>query len=488
MSFLGLDLGTSGLRALVIDAEGAALASAERGFRTVSPMPGWSEQDPALWLDALDGVMSELRATCPAFTALRGIAVAGHMHGATVLDAAGSVIRPCILWNDTRSAEQAARLDADPDMRAISGNICFPGFTAPKLEWLRENEPDVHAGIAKVLLPAGYVTSHLTGEPVADLSDSAGTGWLDLRARRWSQRLLSAGGMRGDQMPRLVEGCAVAGHLRRDLAQRWGLPDGVIVAGGAGDNAAAACGIGALSEGRGFVSLGTSGVVLVARDGCRPAPDSAVHSFCHAVPDRWYQMGVMLAATDSLNWLSRITGREPAALTAALGERVRPPGRVRFFPYLAGERTPHNDADIRGALINLSTRTDNADLTHAVLEGVCFGLRDSFDALATTGPRPERLFAIGGGARSDYWLDLLATILQIPLIRPDGAEFGAAMGAARLACVAATGARPDEIMAPPATGTVHEPDAELAARFDDAYRGFRARFSALRAIQQPPME
>ena len=319
MAYLGIDLGTSGLRALLVDADGVPLASAERHYDIAHPHPGWSEQDPADWIDALDGAVEELRANCPEFTGLRGIGVAGHMHGATLLDASDAVLRPCILWNDTRSHAEAARLDSTDGVRALSGNIVFPGFTAPKLEWVRAHEPEVFERVAKVLLPAAYLNLYLTGDHVADMSDSAGTSWLDVGARDWSDRLLDAGHMRRDQMPRLVEGAAEAGRLREALCSKWGLKGPVSVAGGAGDNAAAACGIGALAEGDGFVSLGTSGVLLAARDGYRPAPETALHTFCHAVPGQWYQMGVMLSATDSLNWLARIAGCKPADLTTGLG-------------------------------------------------------------------------------------------------------------------------------------------------------------------------
>ena len=483
MSYLGIDLGTSGLRALLVDEAGRPIGSAERAYAAAHPRPGWSEQDPADWIAALDGAGEELRHAHPAFAELAGIGVAGHMHGATLLDADDRVIRPCILWNDSRAHEEAARLDAVEGMRALSGNIVFPGFTAPKLEWLRAHEPENHARVAKVLLPAAYLNLHLTGEHVADMSDSAGTSWLDVGARDWSERLLDAGNMRRDQMPRLVEGCAPAGTLRAELAARWGLSGRVVVAGGAGDNAAAACGMGALGEGQGFVSLGTSGVLLAARDGYSPAPETALHTFCHAVPGRWYQMGVMLSATDSLNWLSSIAGARPAELTAGLGEEILAPGRVRFLPYLSGERTPHNDAAIRGSFTGLGTDTTRDDMTRAVLEGVAFGLRDSHEALKATGARIERLMAIGGGARSRYWLRLIATVLGVPLDLPKDGEFGAALGAARLGLVAATGARPEEVMTAPEIGEQIAPDARLTEAFDAAHAQFRRAYPAIREIQ-----
>jgi xylulokinase len=483
MSYLGIDLGTSGLRTLLVDDTGQPIASTERHYDVDNPYPGWSEQDPADWIVALDGAIAELRDSQPAFAELRGIGVAGHMHGATLLDGNNAVLRPCILWNDTRSHAEAATLDATDKVRDLSGNIVFPGFTAPKLEWVRKNEPDTFAKVAKVLLPAAYLNFYLTGDHVADMSDSAGTSWLDVGARDWSDHLLDVSHMRRDQMPRLVEGSKPAGQLRGDLAARWGLTKPVTVAGGAGDNAAAACGIGAMAEGQGFVSLGTSGVLLAARDGYRPAPETAVHTFCHAVPGRWYQMGVMLSATDSLNWLARIAGAKPADLTAALGDTLQAPGKVRFLPYLSGERTPHNDADIRGSFTGLSASTTRDDMTRAVLEGVAFGLRDSFEALRGTGAQFDGLTAIGGGTGSRYWLQLIATVLGVPLHLPEGSEFGAALGAARLGMAAATGQDPDAIMTAPAISEVIAPVADQATAFDAAYDAFRATYPAIAAVQ-----
>lgn len=482
MSYLGLDLGTSGLRALLVDDDGTPLHAVERHYSAVHPHPGWSEQDPADWIAALEDGVAELRAECSAFARLRGIGVAGHMHGATLLDAEGTVLRPCILWNDTRSSAEAARLDATPQVRALSGNIVFPGFTAPKLEWVRAHEPEVFARVAKVLLPAAYLNLYLTGDHVADMSDSAGTAWLDTGARNWSDHLLEAGHMRRDQMPRLVDGSQEAGRLRAGLAAKWGVDGPVAVAGGAGDNAAAACGIGALSDGQGFVSLGTSGVLLAARDGYAPAPETAVHTFCHAVPGKWYQMGVMLSATDSLNWLAAITGIRPAGLTAPLGTELRPPGPVRFLPYLSGERTPHNDAEIRGSFTGLSASTSRDDMVRAVLEGVAFGLRDSFGALKATGAAFDTLPAIGGGSRSEYWLKLIATVLDTPLSLPASGEFGAALGAARLG-ICAAGAEWQEVMTPPEIARVIAPDPALTEAFAEAHARFRAAYAGTRALQ-----
>lgn len=483
MSYVGLDLGTSGLRGLVIDDAGAPVYSTERHFSVSNPEFGWAEQDPKDWIDALDDIFDELKAKCPEFRDVQGIGVAGQMHGATLLDKSGAVLRKCILWNDTRSHREAAALDGIDEVRSLSGNIVFPGFTAPKLLWVRNHEADVFNRIDKVLLPAGYLNYYLTGEFVADMSDSAGTSWLNTGERSWSAKLLELGAMREDQMPGLVEGSTEGGVLRGELAKRWGLGANVTVAGGAGDNAAAACGIGALNEGDGFVSLGTSGVILVAKSSYSPDADSAVHTFCHAVPDRWYQMGVMLSATDCLNWLSRLLRRSPEELTGKLGDELKPPGFERFLPYLSGERTPHNDASIRGNLDGISMGTSEERIVQSVLEGVAFGLKDSFDAV-NHGCKPvETLSVVGGGAKSDYWVELIATVLGIALRKPTGGEFGAALGAARLGMCAATKMSANDVMLPPEFAKEIEPNIALMPRFEEAYGYFKASYPAIKGIR-----
>lgn len=474
MSYLGLDLGTSGLKALLTDREGVIIGQAEQGYPVAHPHDGWSEQDPADWVAALHHVIAALRASHPELADLRGIAVSGQMHGATLLDKRDKVLHPCILWNDTRSHVQAAKLDADPAFRRISGNIVFPGFTAPKLLWLRDHAPDIFAQVAKVLLPAAYLTHVLTGDHVGDLSDAAGTSWLDVGARRWSDELLARSGMEHAQMPRLVEGSAPAGVLRRDLARDWGLHHTVIVAGGAGDNAATACGLGLLDEGAGAVSLGSSGVVMIARSRCEPAPDTAVHTFCHALPGRWYQMGVMLAAADNLNWLANLVSMPPQALIAELGDDIRPPGAVRYLPYLAGERTPHNNPHLRAGFSGIGARSSRADLTRAVLEGVAFGLRDNLEALRAAGATPNRLHAVGGGARSGYWVRVLATVLGLPITVSNAqAGHGAALGAARLARLAATGASVADVIVPQGDTQEVLPVTYLRGAFDETFERFQ---------------
>lgn len=476
--YLGLDLGTSGLKGILIDDDQKVLAEASAGLTVSRPYEGWSEQAPADWIGAAEKVLGELSAF--GLAALRGIGLSGQMHGATLLDASDDVLRPCILWNDTRAHAEAAELDADPRFRAISGNIVFPGFTAPKLVWVARHEPAIFACVAKVLLPKDYLRLWLTGEHVAEMSDAAGTSWLDTAKRDWSDELLAASGMHRGQMPRLVEGSAVSALLRPELAQRFGVPPGVVVAGGGGDNAASGIGVGVVKAGQAFVSLGTSGVLFAANDGYQPDPATAVHTFCHALPNTWHQMGVILAATDALNWFSRLTGSSAQDLTAGLGS-LEAPGKTLFLPYLGGERTPLNDAAIRGAFIGLEHATDRAAATRAVLEGVTFAIRDCRDALAATGTRIESLLAVGGGSRSRYWCEAIATALGTPIRLPVAGDFGGAFGAARLALMAATGAGA-EIATQPVISAEVEPVYALASAFDEGHARYRAAAAAIRGL------
>ncbi len=479
--YLGLDLGTSGVKALLIDGEQRIVASATGALDVSRPHSGWSEQDAADWIRATKEAVGSLKALHGReLAAVKGIGLSGQMHGATLLDAADQPLRPCILWNDTRSHEQAARLDADPRFRKITGNIVFPGFTAPKLVWVKDNEPDIFGKVAKVLLPKDYLRLWLTGEHISEMSDSAGTSWLDVAQRKWSAELLAATDLDESHMPSLVEGTEQGGTLRGELASEWGMGVDVVVAGGAGDNAASACGMGTVGHGHAFVSLGTSGVLFAATDSYLPNPQSAVHTFCHALPNTWHQMGVILSATDSLNWLSGVTGKSAGDLTTQLGDDLKAPTGVTFLPYLSGERTPHNDATIRGAFVGLGHQSGQAELTQAVVEGVAFALRDNLEALKAAGTTLERVTAIGGGSRSRYWLKAIATALGIPVDIPADGDFGAAFGAARLGLIAATGADPIAVCTAPQTAETIEPDGDHANGYADAHQRFRALYPAIK--------
>ena len=481
--YLGLDLGTSSLKAMLIDDSQTVIASADAALSVARPHHGWSEQDPADWIDACRIAVGRLAERHPGeLAAVKGIGLSGHMHGATILDGDGAVLRPCILWNDTRSYVEAAQLDDDPRFRAITGNIVFPGFTAPKLVWVKKNEPEIFGKVGKVLLPKDYLRYWLTGEYISEMSDSAGTSWLDTAKRDWSDELLAATDLSRSQMPALVEGSEVGGTLKSALAAEWGMTGPVVVAGGAGDNAASACGMGTVADGAAFVSLGTSGVLFAANDRYRPKPESAVHAFCHALPGTWHQMGVILSATDTLNWYAKITDKSPAELATEVGDTLQVPGDVTFLPYLSGERTPHNDAAIRGAFIGLAHESDRPAMTRAVMEGVAFALRDNLEALRSAGTELSRITAIGGGSRSRYWLKAVATALNLPIDIPADGDFGAAFGAARLGMLAATGGDPLAVCTPPKTAETVEPEAAHKAAFEEAYQRYRALYPAIRAV------
>ena len=465
--YLGLDLGTSGLKALVIDDKQTVVAQASAPLEVSRPRSGWSEQDPASWIAACESVLRALPEGVK--RRVQAIGLSGQMHGAVMLDASDAPLGPCILWNDTRSAEEAAAMDADPIWRNITGNIVFPGFTAPKLAWVRAHRPDTFERVSKVLLPKDYLRLWLTGEHVSDMSDAAGTSWLETSKRDWSDQLLAESGLSRDQMPRLVEGSDVSGMLRAEVAAEFGL-NAVPVAGGGGDNAASAIGLGVVKEGQAFASLGTSGVLFAANAGYQPDPDTAVHTFCHAVPQTWHQMGVILACTDALNWAAGLFETTAQEMTADLGA-LQAPGRARFLPYLGGERTPLASATVRGGLLGLEHATDKGAVTRAVLEGTCFAFADCRDVLAATGTQIERVFAVGGGTQSGYWLKALATVLEVPLMLPDAADLGGAFGAARLGMMAATG--DVSVATEPRVARVVEPELALVGAFRQAHQSHR---------------
>lgn len=483
--FLGIDLGTSSVKALLLDERHHIVATAEAPLTVQRPQPMWSEQHPADWWAATDSALQHLAASQPAaMAAVQAIGLSGQMHGAVLMDAAGVVLRPAILWNDGRSGAACGALQAAvPALQAITGNLAMPGFTAPKLWWVREHEPAVFDRVRCVLLPKDWLRWRLCGERVSDMSDASGTLWLDVGQRRWSPELLAACGLGVEHMPRLVEGSAVSGTLDATLAARWGLRPGLPVAGGGGDNAASAVGIGAVRPGQGFVSLGTSGVVFLASDRFRPNPAQAVHAFCHALPGAWHQMSVMLSAASALRWATQLLGQPDEAALLARVAALTPAQQAAaplFLPYLSGERTPHNDPAATGALVGLTADHDAASVGHAVIEGVAFGLRDGWASMGGTAGSAHELSLVGGGARSALWARLIASALGVPLVTHDGGESGGALGAARLAWLCIGGAVDEVCIAPP----VRErflPDAAQAAAAAPRYARFCQLYPALAA-------
>ncbi len=482
--FLGIDLGTSEVKLLLLDERHRIVATAGERLALQRPQPLWSEQQPADWWQATDLALQRLAAEHPAaMAAVQAIGLSGQMHGAVLLDEAGEVLRPAILWNDGRSGAECRALEAAlPALRQITGNLAMPGFTAPKLAWVRAHEPEVFARVRTVLLPKDWLRLQLTGERVSEMSDASGTLWLDVGRRCWSAEALAATGLGVEHMPRLVEGSEISGRLHAHLAARWGLRPGTPVAGGGGDNAASAVGIGAVRAGQGFVSLGTSGVIFLASDRFRPNPAQAMHAFCHALPGAWHQMSVMLSAASALRWVRELLGLDSeeallarvAALSAA--QRARAPV---FLPYLSGERTPHNDPHAQGVLFGLGAGDDAASVGYAVIEGVAFGLRDGWASMGVGAGEVEELSLVGGGARSEWWARLIASTLGVGLVTHEGGEAGGALGAARLAWLSVGGGQDAVCPAPPVRQRF-APDAAWASALQPRYERFRRLYPALR--------
>lgn len=470
--WLGIDIGTSSVKALLLDGDGAITAQAEAPLSVSRPRPLWSEQDPEDWWTATERAVLDLPADLR--KSVRGIGLSGQMHGATLLDVDDAVLRPAILWNDGRSVAQCDELMRRvPDATEITANLVMPGFTAPKLLWIAEHEPDVFAAIRTVLLPKDFVRLRMTGDKASDMSDAAGTSWLDIGGRKWSDAMLEATGLSERHTSRLYEGCEPTGALLPAVAAQWGM-DAVPVAAGAGDNAASAVGLGAADPGDAFISLGTSGVFFVADEAPRPNPDAAVHCYCHALPERWHRMGVILSAAATLDWAVRFGGFDSVAdaLAAAQNAKAGP----YFLPYLSGERTPHNDAEATGAFVGITADTEPGDLVRAALEGVAFALADCQNALEETGDTVVHL--VGGGSRSDLWAQMIADALDRPVAQVSGGHAGAALGAARLGALAA-GAPREAILSRPDPGRVFEPETDLSGR----YAAWSRLYPALKGVR-----
>jgi xylulokinase len=480
--YIGIDIGTSEVKALLLADDHTIVGSAGAELTVSRPHPGFSEQDPHDWWTATQSALALLRSAHPApYAATKAIGLCGQMHGAVLLDAHDRVLRPAILWNDTRCASECAEMMAEcPELADLAGSLAMPGFTAPKLRWVARHEPEIFKRVAKVLLPKDYVRLMLTGEYQTDLSDASGTLWLDVRQRAWSDRLLALTGLSQSHMPQLLEGNDAGAPLKAQVAQSLGLSPSVLVAGGAGDNAASAVGMGAVEAGQGFLSLGTSGVLFVVTPSYQPNAASATHAFCHALPGRWHQMSVMLSAASALQWITGVLGAGHAgevaekAAALSLAERAAAP---LFLPYLSGERTPHNDAAVRGSFHQLNFDTDAARLGYAVMEGVSFGLKDGLAALNAAGSTVTRLSLVGGGARSPFWAQQLASVLNTEVVTHGSSAVGGALGAARLAWLA-TGASIDAVCLSPEVEARYLPDAAEQELLVPRYAEFRQLYRA----------
>jgi xylulokinase len=459
---VGLDVGTSGVKAVAVSENGEVLARAERGYPLSTPRPGWCEQDPEDWWQAAQAALADL-AVEPG-----SIGLSGQMHGLVALDENDRVLRPAILWNDQRTGAECAEIEERVGLARLielTGNRALTGFTAPKLLWLRRHEPETFGRIRRILLPKDYVRLRLTGEHAIDAADASGTLLFDVRRRAWSGEMLDLLELPAEWLPPVHESTEI---------------------GGAGDQAAGAIGMGIVRPGPLSVVLGTSGVVFAALPAYRADPEARVHVFCHAVPETWHAMGVMLSAAGSLQWLrDSIVGESYDELNREASRWAPGAEGLLFQPYLAGERTPHADPDARGAFVGLSLRHDRGALVRAVLEGVAYGLRDSLELLRALGVEAELGRISGGGARSELWLRIVASVLGLPLERTAASEEGAAFGAALLGGVA-SGAFADADEAVSACVRVTdriEPSPDWQGAYEDGYGRFRELYPALRPLE-----
>ena len=478
--YIGIDLGTSGVKAILLDEQGTVLASQTEKLTVSRPHPLWSEQDPEQWWQATDRAMKGLGEQ-HSLQGVKALGIAGQMHGATLLDKQQRVLRPAILWNDGRCAQECELLEAQvKTSRQITGNLMMPGFTAPKLLWVQRHEPEIFRQVDKVLLPKDYLRLRMTGDFASDMSDAAGTMWMDVAKRDWSDEMLAACHLSRDNMPALYEGCDITGHLLPAVASAWNMPAVPVVAGG-GDNAAGAVGVGMADAGQAMLSLGTSGVYFAVSEGFLSKPESAVHSFCHALPGRWHLMSVMLSAASCLDWAARLTGLTTVpALISAAESADNQADPIWFLPYLSGERTPHNNPQAKGVFFGLTHQHGPAELARAVLEGVGYALADGMDVVHACGVTPKSITLIGGGARSPWWRQMLADISGLQLDYRTGGDVGPALGAARLAQIAVNPDKPLSNLLPQLQlEQTHCPDVQQHTVYQQRRETFRRLYQQL---------
>ena len=486
MLYIGIDLGTSAVKLLLMDGEGKILNVVSREYPLIFPQPGWSEQDPDAWIRETWAGIRELTYGYDT-SQIAGIGAGGQMHGLVVLDEEDRVIRPAILWNDGRTAEEVDFLNGEigkEKLSAMTANIAFAGFTAPKLLWMRKHEPENFARIRKIMLPKDYVNYRLSGVHCTDYSDASGMLLLDVKNRCWSEEMLSICGLKKDQMPQLFESYEAVGTILPSAAAELGLPETVVIAAGAGDNAAAAVGTGTVGEGSCNISLGTSGTIFVASDDFAVDRNNALHSFAHA-DGKYHLMGVVLSAASCNKWwmeeilgTSDFGGEQKAITPEKLGRN-----HVFFLPYLMGERSPINDTNARGTFIGMTMDNTRSDLTQAVLEGVAFAIRDSLDIARSLGNDIRRSRICGGGAKSPLWRKLFANICDLE-IESIAAEEGPGYGGAMLAMVAC-GEYPDVKSIAEKfvrVTAVEKPDPSLTALYEDRYQRFKEIYPSVKEL------
>ena len=480
--YLGIDLGTSSLKILLVDQEQKIIDQQSEPISTNSPQLLWMEQDPNEWWQKCQEAIMKLKfRQSKNMQQTKAIGLSGQMHGATLLDRKGKILYPAILWNDGRSYKECQELENKlNNFREITGNIAMPGFTAPKLIWVAKNRPDIFKQISTVLLPKDYLRFCMSGDYASDVSDSAGTLWVDVKARKWSDEIIFATEMHSKQMPKLYESCEITGTVLPNIAKEWGIPTNCPIVAGGSDNAASAIGIGIINDGDAFLSLGTSGVIFSPSKVYRPNFEEAVHTFCHALPSVWSHMSVMLNVTCCLDWISKVCNKNDITNLLEQVKNEDPNIETLFFlPYLCGERTPHNDVNARGSFNGINLNTTHKHLVKAVLEGVGFALADGLIALKNTKVEPKSLVVVGGGSHSDYWLQMISDILQIKIQKPSGSEMGASIGACRLAQLAKEKRRKEEICFKPKIDKEFIPDTEKIELLEGKHKKFRFLYQKL---------
>lgn len=480
--YIGIDLGTSGVKVVLLDETQHIVAITQKPLPISRPQPLWSEQNPQDWWNAANEAMLEL-ASQQDLSGVKAIGLTGQMHGATLLDSADNVLSPAILWNDGRSFAECEELEQlVPNSREITGNLMMPGFTAPKLRWVDKHLPDIAEKVSKVLLPKDYLRLLMSGEYASDMSDASGTMWLDVGKRDWNKPLLNACGLDIENMPKLFEGNQITGYLRLTLAEQWKMKSVPIVAGG-GDNAAGAIGIGLYQTGQAMLSLGTSGVYFVVSNKFHANPQKAVHSFCHALPDRWHLMSVILSAASSVDWAAKSLGVKDVPTLFQQVEANQTTSEVIFLPYLSGERTPHNDPYAKGVFWGLSHNDNQATMAKAVVEGVSFALAEGIDVLHETGVKAENIALIGGGAKSAYWRQLLADISGKTFEYRTGGDVGPALGAAKLAQIALNPNQDIAVFCQPLPlEQVYQPNPNRYAEYQEKRQKFAEIYQRLKGL------
>ncbi len=490
--YIGIDLGTSSVKSILIDENQSIIDSSSVEFSISRPYPLWSEQDPKEWWAGVLQTLKSLSANNPKeMKNLKAIGISGQMHGAVLLDNHDDVLRPAILWNDGRCQAECEELEKlVPDLREITSNIAMAGFTAPKLLWVKKFENDIFKKVNKVLLPKDYIRLKLTGKYVAEMSDASGTLWLDNNKRDWSDKILNAQGLSRDHMPKLIEGSENSGTLLKEFQDLLGCENNVIIAGGGGDNASTAVGMGIVNDDDTLISIGTSGVIFNVSNKVNAHPELTVHSFCHALPKKWHTMVVNLAVSSAINWGVEVLAndRDPNNIIKnllSLGEQVKahipltPKGFEEnnnglpiFLPYLSGERTPCNDMNAKGMMTGLTLETTTAKMMYAVLEGVAFNFRQSLECLQQAGAKISHIFASGGGTQNLYLMDLIATSMNVELHITEESAVGGALGAGRLAMIS-TGKNIADVTHKPKVTNIIKPLKNIQTILDTRYNTYQ---------------